>query len=255
MNLKLSQIGYYISPTGGAEKPSVIQGHTLYIELITRGEVRNPGNTSWRTPGWIFVHRPGEETIHLSPPESHYECMTANFWTDASGDASDWPREFCWEESEEALQFAREMVYAFHHSEIEHDILGDFILAQLRFRLKQDQVRSTRHTIPVRIATVMGIIEKQLHTQLPIEELAERVGVSASHLFAEFKAATGISPHQYLIQQRISAARHLLVTTLEPVKAIAYDVGYTNTENFCRCFKRTTGLTAASFRKKYRVYG
>ncbi|MDA3872823.1 MAG: AraC family transcriptional regulator [Kiritimatiellae bacterium] len=180
--------------------------------------------------------------------------MTAKFQTDTFGEISHWPREFCWDDSEEAIRFAQEMVYAFHHSEIEHTILGDFILAQLRFRLKQDQLRSTRNQIPERIATVMGIMERQLHNGLSVEYLAEKVGVSASHLFAEFKSATGISPHQYLIQQRMSAARHRLVTTLDPVKAIAYDVGYTNTENFCRGFKRATGLTAASFRKKFRVY-
>lgn len=255
MNLRLSRIGYYISPTGGADKPSLIQPNTVYVELITLGEVRNPENTSWRNSGWIFVHHPGQETIYQSPSEGHYECMTAHFQTDTLDEVSNWPREFCWEESEEAVRFAREMVYAFHHSEIEHDVLGDYILAQLRFRLKQDQVRSTRNTIPARIATVMGIMDKQLHTPLSVDELAEHVGVSASHLFAEFKSATGQSPHQYLIQQRMSAARHRLVTTLDPVKAIAYDVGYTNTENFCRSFKRTTGLTAASFRRKYRVYG
>ncbi|MEX2607717.1 MAG: AraC family transcriptional regulator [Kiritimatiellia bacterium] len=255
MNFQLSRIGYFISGKGGAEIPSVIQPNTLYFELITRGKVRNPANTEWRTPGWIFAHRPGQETIHVSPPDSHYECMTAHFQTDTCQDVCEWPREFRWEESEEAVRFAGEMVYAFHHSEIEHTVLGDFILAQFRFRLKQDQVRSTRNEIPARIAEVMEIMDRQLHTRLSIEDLAAQVDVSASHLFAEFKAATAKSPHQYLIQQRMSAARHRLVTTLDPVKAIAYDIGYTNTENFCRSFKRATGLTAASFRKKYRVYG
>jgi AraC-like DNA-binding protein len=255
MNLELSRIGYFISGPGGADTPSTIETDTFYLELITQGEVRNPAGASWRGAGWIFVHFPGQNTIYQSPSNRHYECMTATFQAGSASGMPDWPREFCWEDSENAIRFAREMLYAFHHSEIEHGVLGGFILSQFQFRLEQDKLRSSRREIPARISSVMGIMDKQLHLRLSVSDLAATVGVSTSHLFAEFKAATGQSPHQYLIQQRMSAARHRLVTSRDPIKAIAFDVGFTNTENFCRSFKRTTGLTAAEFRKKYMVYG
>jgi AraC-like DNA-binding protein len=50
------------------------------------------------------------------------------------------------------------------------------------------------------------------------------------------------------------SARHKLVTTGAPIKSIAMDVGYANTENFCRAFKKHCGLTAAAYRRKFIPY-
>jgi len=72
---------------------------------------------------------------------------------------------------------------------------------------------------------------------------------------AQFRQHLGKSPHQCLILQRMRAARHKLVTTGEPIKAIAQDVGYANTENFCRAFRKHCGLTAAAYRRKFIPYG
>jgi transcriptional regulator GlxA family with amidase domain len=63
-----------------------------------------------------------------------------------------------------------------------------------------------------------------------------------------------MSPHQYLIRQRMRAARHMLATSTEPIKAIARNTGYINTENFCRAFRQHVGLTAAAYRRTYRIY-
>ena len=61
--------------------------------------------------------------------------------------------------------------------------------------------------------------------------------------------------HQHLILQRMRSARHKLVTTGAPIKSIATDVGYANTENFCRAFKKHCGLTAAAYRRKFIPFG
>jgi len=50
------------------------------------------------------------------------------------------------------------------------------------------------------------------------------------------------------------AARHRLVSSEDPVKVVATEVGYAHTEHFCRAFKKHTGHTADAFRRRYRVY-
>lgn len=249
---QLLRIGYYISPWGGAPSPSTIRPRELLFEMITQGRVKHPEQDTWCGSGWIFFHRPGQQTVFQSKADEHYECMTALFRLKDHMDA--WPRAFCWHDARAAEDFSREMLYAFHHEGIALPLLGELIWAQFRLRLAQDQLRQRDVQISPRVSAVMETITRQPEAVHTMASLAESVGMSASHLHAEFKAATGQTPHQLLIEKRLSAARHRLVTTMDPVKAIAFDVGYSNTEIFCRAFKKNTGLTAAAFRKKYMLY-
>lgn len=253
MKPQLQRLGYYISPSGGAPSPStILEGETLF-EMVTVGRVKHPETDQWAAAGAVFFHRPGQQTIYQSPPEVHYECMTALFRL--QGMDPGFPRGFVWEDAREAEAFSREMLYAFHHEGISLDLLGDLIWAQFRLRLEQDRLRRNEARIPPRIASVIREISRHPAFPHTVESLADKVGISPSHLHAEFKAVTGKTPHQWVIQCRMSEARHRLVTSTDPVKAIAFDVGYSNTENFCRAFKKNTGLTAAAFRKKYMLYG
>jgi len=250
---KLIRLGYYISVKGGAPYPSTISEGEFLFEMVTQGRVIHPEKEELVGPGWIFFHRPGQRTIFKSPADEHYECMTALFVLEEA--PLNWPRSFFWQEVRDAERFSREMLFAFHHEGISLNVLGDLIWAQFRLRLAQDDLRHTHPEISPRIASVLNEIAKHPEEKHTMESLASKIGLSASHLHAEFKTATGKTPHQVVIQYRMSAARHRLVTTTDPVKAIAFDVGYTNNENFCRAFKIHTGLTAAAFRRKYMVYG
>jgi AraC-like DNA-binding protein len=232
--------------------PSTISPGEFLFEMVTQGRVMHPDTKELVGPGEIFFHRPGEQTIFKSPTDEKYECMTALFHLEK--EPENLPRSFCWQETRDAERFSREMLFAFHHEGIALDVLGDIIWAQFSFRLAQDTLRHRQNTIPPRIASVVNEIAKHPEENHSVERLASKIGLSASHLHAEFKSVLGKTPHQVVIQYRMSAARHRLVTTTDPVKAIAFDVGYTNTENFCRAFKNHTGLTAANFRRKYMVY-
>ena len=254
MNPTLKSLGYFTSPLGGADIPYTIPENHLMFELITTGAVFDrPGGTICTT-GWIFVHQQGEKTVWLSPPGRHYECITALFTCPPSPRPSVWPRSFLWTSYREFKSFCHEMLYAFHQTDIDRDILGDLILSQLRFSLEQFQASSTDKGIPRRIRRVMSFMDEHYADDLSINDLADVVNLSASHLHARFKEFVDMTPHQYLISRRMRAARHQLVTTADPIKAIAHQVGYSNTENFCRAFKHHFQSTAAAYRKKYTIY-
>lgn len=251
-------LGFFISQRGGASTPRGILENELCFEVITRGRVYAPDGESICGPGWVFAHPPGTHTIFRSPADAHYECLTATFHFRTRPEADDWPRAFPrafqWRDADEAVRFCREMLFAYHHTSVDRHLLGNLIWAQLQFRLDQDRRQSRREQIPPRVSTVASMIDKGYMHDLPIADLAAAVEMSASHLQARFREFMGMSPHQYLIQQRMRAARHRLVTTPDPVKQIASEVGYANPENFCRAFKKHTGHTAAAFRRRYRVY-
>ena len=94
--------------------------------------------------------------------------------------------------------------------------------------------------------------EMMLNTEmrdLPLEEMARRLGTSYSNFRRTFREHTGIGPHQYRLHLRLSHARDLLLTTELSVKEIAFRSGFEEEQYFCRFFKKTMGRTPSSYRR------
>jgi AraC-like DNA-binding protein len=251
----LDSVGHFVSGPGGAEAPAVILPNFILFELITEGAVYSPGGEDLHGAGAIFVHHPGELTVSRSPGRGHYACMTARFFLDRLPRQTSWPRVFQWSDANEALKFSQEALFAFHHTDVDRGVLGDLIWSQFRFRLEEFRRLAKHQAIPPLVAEVISHLDRHYAEPLGIEDLAARFGLSASHLHAQFREHVGMTPHQHLILQRMRSARHKLVTTGDPIKSIAREVGYANTENFCRAFKKHSGLTAAEYRRKFITYG
>jgi len=57
----------------------------------------------------------------------------------------------------------------------------------------------------------------------------------------------GISPHQYVIQQRVERAKLMLSKTDLAIADIALQVGFSSQSHLTQQFKRATGLTSSLF--------
>jgi transcriptional regulator GlxA family with amidase domain len=87
----------------------------------------------------------------------------------------------------------------------------------------------------------------------PVTELVERSGLPERTFKRRFTAATGYSPIAYVQHVRVEEAKRRLERTTEPVEAISYAVGYEDPASFRRLFKRITGVTPASYRRKLQL--
>jgi len=231
-----------------------VEQGTILFELITDGAVYEPSGGALRGPGWVFAHQPGQSTVWRSEPDGHYECMTAAFDLERVPRPETWPRDFSWGDAEDAVRFAHEVLHAFHHTSVDRSILGDLVWSQLRFRLNCFTRQGGRGEMTPRLSTVLAYIDQHVADPVSVKELAARVGLSASHLHSRFRELVGVTPHQYVIRRRMQAARHLLATSTDPIKAIAANVGYGNTESFCRAFRQHCHTTAATYRRTYMIY-
>ena len=99
-----------------------------------------------------------------------------------------------------------------------------------------------------RAQTVIDLILTNFHRQLTLDEMAQSVNLTPTHLCRVFKAATGISPAKYLKRIRIEKAQELLETTFLSVKEVIRSVGATDQSHFMRDFKSATGLPLAQYR-------
>ena len=88
---------------------------------------------------------------------------------------------------------------------------------------------------------------------LSVEEIAHRLGVSASGLRQKFKAIEGVTPIEYRTRCRIAHAAYLLEATELSVAEIAETLGFYDAPHFCRIFKKTLGTTPKEFLKTRQI--
>lgn len=103
------------------------------------------------------------------------------------------------------------------------------------------------------VEVARGIIDDCFadHARTSLGSLAAEASVSAFHLVREFKRATGLSPHQYVIQTRVRRAAELLARGL-PISDIAATVGFADQAHLTTSFRRHLGATPASWQRAHR---
>ena len=77
--------------------------------------------------------------------------------------------------------------------------------------------------------------------------------LSVYHFARQFKAATGVPPHQYVILRRVERARQLLQDGALPLAEVAACAGFSDQSQFSQHFKRVLGVTPGQFRMSARI--
>ena len=94
-------------------------------------------------------------------------------------------------------------------------------------------------------------LHEYFNAQFTMDELAQRLGMSARNFTRRFKQATGETPLAYLHKLRINCARQLLETEYKSVQEVCYAVGYEDVPFFRSVFKRYTGLSPSEYRQRF----
>jgi AraC family transcriptional regulator len=92
-------------------------------------------------------------------------------------------------------------------------------------------------------------IEDNLSRKIPLQELADLVGVSLYYFIHLFKRSTGKTPAQYIKHQRLKKAIHLLNGTNMEIGLIAQQVGFYDHSHLCRIFRDCLSTTPDQYRK------
>lgn len=83
--------------------------------------------------------------------------------------------------------------------------------------------------------------------------LCERISLSERHLRRVFEEGLGISPKEWLRQERMVAARKLLRRG-SPIKEVAIDLGFSTSKMFSRDFINFHGVRPTDFQRKESEY-
>ena len=98
------------------------------------------------------------------------------------------------------------------------------------------------------LAQVLDYINEHLDRNIKLADLAQTLNMSQFHFSHTFKQSLGIAPYQYLLQQRIERAKHLLQQTDRSISDIALECGFNSHSHLSKQFKQLTGITPKAYR-------
>jgi AraC family transcriptional regulator len=100
-----------------------------------------------------------------------------------------------------------------------------------------------------KLRAVVEYIEEHLDASPSLAQLAEVAHLSAYHFARQFKVATGLPPHQYVILRRVERAKLLMQGGDLSLVEVAAGAGFADQSKFSHTFKRIVGVSPRQFRR------
>jgi AraC family transcriptional regulator len=101
----------------------------------------------------------------------------------------------------------------------------------------------------VRLQRVLEYIAANSHREISLENLADVADMSRFHFARLFRLSMGVTPHRYLIDYRLQAAKSLLRLDTRSMSEIALETGFSNPGHFARVFRRYIGTSPSEWKR------
>ena len=92
-------------------------------------------------------------------------------------------------------------------------------------------------------------IDESTYSNTTIEDIANKLNLSKAHIIREFTKSYGISPYNYLIEQKVAIAKKMLLLHNMNINEISIQLGFSDTNYFSKFFKNKTGVSPSQYRK------
>ena len=96
---------------------------------------------------------------------------------------------------------------------------------------------------------VKNYIDMNTEKNITITELAKLIYRSESQTIRIFKRSFNKTPYEYLLENKIVRAKHIIQNTNVPIKEVAYRFGFADEHYFSNIFRKKTGFAPTQYRK------
>ncbi|MGF6773731.1 AraC family transcriptional regulator [Paraburkholderia sp. GAS199] len=121
------------------------------------------------------------------------------------------------------------------------------------FTVVERQTREASALPSWRLSRAIEFIDAHLSESIGLADIANSTGLTRMHFASQFRRATGMRPHEYLLRRRIEHAQHLLRESKHNVLDVALSCGFRSQAHFTTVFKRLVGETPYCWRMKTNV--
>ena len=104
-----------------------------------------------------------------------------------------------------------------------------------------------------RLSRLLDWIRAHLAEPHSLASLARRANMSQRTLLRRFKEATGLAPHEWLVRERVAAAREMLESGRVGLARVAEAAGFGSQESFRRHFRLLVGVPPQTYRNRFRA--
>ena len=94
------------------------------------------------------------------------------------------------------------------------------------------------------------ILAANLDGAVSLAEVARQCGLSVGHFSRAFRQSLGTTPHQWLVQRRLDAAKDLIRSCAMPLSNVALSCGFADQSHLTRVFTREVGASPAAWRRE-----
>ncbi len=120
-----------------------------------------------------------------------------------------------------------------------------------KYCVKKNQVVKYTDGLPkYKLRQVIEHIHSHLNSEIKLAELAGVAGISQYYFCQLFKNSLGITPYQYVLQQRVEQAKRLLRSGKMAICDIALICGFANQSHLTKHFRKITGMTPKDYQKQ-----
>jgi len=139
---------------------------------------------------------------------------------------------------------------------ITKDIFADLTLKELLIRIIQTQtVKSLDEGKPFEdnnpIKEVTEYIKQNLKENINLKSLSEKACMSTTSFYRFFKRELGMSPIEYILNEKIKCAKNLLKNPTLQINEVCYLAGFEDANYFIRLFKKHEGITPKQYQLLY----
>ena len=153
-----------------------------------------------------------------------------------------------------ALALKQELETDYHGCRLYAETLRESLAVHLlrKYAVQQPQLPDGVGGIaPFKLKQILDLIGDRLSEEISIEQMADYLDLSPFHFCRQFKKSVGITPHQYVMQQRVEMAKRMLKRQTIPLSDVAFDCGFSNQSHLGRVFKRYTGTTPKRYQQEF----
>lgn len=259
-SITLDYLGWEQGCHGYDSGPCVRENLVLHMVVSGRGALIKNEKAYEIEAGQAFLTCPGENAVYRSDDQDPWSYMWLGFhgvyaesMMSRIGFTKNRPVVTC--ANMEKLKDSMEKMLRFKEPGYAQTLNRLSVFYQLLAQLSENAAQEKEHKEETTnmdyeyVQSAIQLLLKSSNSSVRVSDVAKTIGISRNYLTNIFKQQTGVSPQEFLMNQRMKDAASLLALSRDPIHVIAMKVGYHDSLTFSKAFKKRYGLSPTEYRR------